>query len=161
MPLQATIWDDPEWCQLTREQQHTYLMISSHPKINSCGVLDLPVPRLTKKARNLNAMDLRAQIHELVEHRYLVTDPEETDEILVRSYLRHDGMFRLGRPARRIALEWRQIESPAIKDAVKTELKRLHQEEPNAIGWPIIATADADLMASIETPNKPQAMPHA
>ena len=154
MPYYASTWNDPQWRDLTVAQQQAYSMIGSQGNISACGVLDVPLRRLTKLAADLTVESLQQQIDVLARRRFLVVD--DTGEILVRSYIRHDGLLKMGtRPAKQIARHWHMIDSRTISRAVVTELRRLYREDPKLPGWAGIRDEDADLFDQIEASESP------
>lgn len=151
MPLYTQVWADDDWRHLTVAQQHAYCLIASHPTIDYCGVLGCSLTRLVRSAADLNLMSLRASVHDLEQRRYLVCDPD-TEEILVRSYIRHNlGLVKRGKPATAVSKSWRRIASPRIAAAVLVELRRLYTEQPELKGWQFIQTGDQELMGQVMT----------
>lgn len=151
-PLKTAIWADDEFRALRPQQQHAYFLIGSQGPITACGVFPLPVRRLTKMAAGLTTDYLQAQVDLLAQARFMVVD-WDTDELLIRSYMRHDGLLKMGdRPAKRIARDFPLIESGRISDAVLDELRRLFQESPKFPGWKGIRSESPDLADMIEKP---------
>jgi len=124
----VTIWADPEWRALPRDAQWLYVLLVSQPQITHCGVLQIPRrgwAALSADEDNAEAIERATRI--LVERRFLVLD-DDTDEILVRTFMRHDGVAT-GPPGtlKNALIAARSVVSPALRRALFLELSRLDQ----------------------------------
>lgn len=128
------IWDDPEWTALTSLQQTVYLALISARGLSYCGVLPLIPARLARVARDLSVRKVTAALDALEAGRFLVID-HDTAEILVRSYVRHDGLLKQPNVTKALVSALRKVDSARIREAVKVELARLLAEQPDARGW--------------------------
>ena len=125
--LQVTMWTNRDFVALAAEDQRTYLMLVSQPTINLCGVVPLTLGRWARMAPDTPVDSLRASIGRLEAASFVVQD-EDSDEILIRSFIRHDGVWR-NQKTRAGALEQRgQITSPKILAALDGEIRRLNDE---------------------------------
>jgi hypothetical protein len=154
-PLYTSIWtNDEDWRTLRPEQQHMYMLLMSQYKVSYCGVLDWIPSRLTGHAKGMTVAYIEAEVENLLARDYLVLDPESS-ELLIRSFIRWDGLLKMGRPSAAIAKDYRSITSHRIKAAVLVELQRLRDEDPNMAGWASIERQDPDLLAEISGPKRP------
>ena len=147
-PLYTAIWNDSDWCRLDPKLQHMYMLLVSQYKVSYCGVLDWIPSRLTKLAHGMTVPYIESLVENLCGRNYLVLD-DGSSELLIRSFIRHDGLLKMGRPSKAIAKDYRSIASTAIRRAVMTELQRLHEENKDLAGWGGIAEQDAALMGEI------------
>lgn len=155
--IYTSIWSDPDWRALTRHQQHCYWMLVSQPKLSPCGVLDYIPGRMANLASDLTRVEVERVVSDLCMTRprpFLVHD-EETSELLVRSFVRHDSLIKGERPAKAIAKDFSAIISGTIRQAVVDELRAHRKTHPGLKGWGGIAEQDADLMALLEQPTRP------
>src|SRR5690349_11147838 len=101
-PLYTAIWNDPDWRRLRPLQQHMYMLLMSQYKVSYCGVLDWIPSRLVGHARGLAIEHIQTEVEGLVGRDYLVLDADSS-ELLIRSFIRWDGLLRMERPAKAIA----------------------------------------------------------
>jgi hypothetical protein len=65
---------------------------------------------------------------------YILVD-ESTEEVLIRSFIRDDGLMARERMATAMAKAYSSVASPAIRGVLVHELKQLHSESPKLFGW--------------------------
>lgn len=147
-PIYTSIWNDDDFRALLPQQQHMYFLLISQHKISYCGVLDWLPSRLTRLAAGITRPYIDTHVNALADAGYLILDPE-TAELLVRSFIRWDGLIKMERPAKAIAKDWRGITSDTIRNAVLTELRRVYTDNPDHAGWIGIRKQDPDLLALI------------
>jgi len=132
--LYLSVWNDPDWRNLTVAAQHAYALLVSHQRLSYCGVLDYFPSRISTLASDLTERKVRAAVSALEVARFVITD-ESTDELLVRSYVRHDGVMDRLNMGKATAVAVEQVCSAQIRDAVLNELGRLMSEKPTLAGW--------------------------
>lgn len=118
------IWADPDFRDLSRGQQWLFFALISQPELNFAGVVTTTDRRLTGCAKGFTVEELRADLAVLQERRFIVVD-EEHDEILVRSYIRHDGAWRTPNVLTSILRDVQVVRSMAIRATLAEELSRL------------------------------------
>src|SRR5690242_12831726 len=96
----------------------------SQPDISAAGVLPLTVGRWATKAQDTTPASIRADIKVLAVARFVYCD-EDTEELLVRTFVRWDNGY--GNPKRRpVILEAaRVVESAELRRALAAEFGRL------------------------------------
>ncbi|WP_051166263.1 hypothetical protein [Amycolatopsis orientalis] len=137
--INLSIWHDEEFINLSLAAKLLYLQLVSQPRLSYAGVLDLAAKRWARPHPDLSLTEIRAALSELDAARFVVID-QETEELLVRSFVRNDELFKqpnVLRSALRVAFD---IESPILRAALATELRRLPVE---ITGPAPSATADA------------------
>src|SRR5688500_791469 len=87
------IWADDDFTALTERAQLYYLRLISQERINRAGVLDLRPRPWARLANDGTPTTARAALHELEQARFIVID-EDTEELLVRTFMRNDGIVR-------------------------------------------------------------------
>lgn len=90
----TNIWRKADWCSLSLEAQWLYEAILSQPDLSRCGVTTWTPNRMAKLASNGNAKKLTQARDELAAARYLLVD-DATEEVMVRTFLKHDGVLNL------------------------------------------------------------------
>lgn len=146
--LYVHIWTDPDFVALSAVAKLIYLQLFSQPKLAYSGVLDLAAKRWARSHPDLDVATVRAALSELDAARFLVVD-QETEEVLVRSFIRRDELWKqpnMLRGALRVAFE---IVSPILRAALARELRRL----------PAGITGPAPLVAADELENGARELP--
>lgn len=128
-----TIWSDDDFTDLSPEAQHLYFVLKTS-SLSYCGVGDWRPGRLAKRARDWTEERVRAAAAELIEQLYILVD-ESTEEVLVRSFIRHDEVLKQPTLAVSMANAHADIASPILRRAVVFELVRLRDEFPDLKGW--------------------------
>lgn len=132
--IKLGIWDDDEFRSLPPHAQHLYFMLLTSPSLTYCGTVDWRPARLSGMASNWTKTDVEAAAYILAERRYIVID-EATEEALVRSFIRHDGLMTKPRMAVSMINAHRAVASLSIRGVIVHEVKRLHEESPELGGW--------------------------
>jgi hypothetical protein len=132
--ITLTMWGDDDWRKLTPAAQHLYLLLLTSPSLSFCGVADWRPARIAKLAGGWTESAVRKAATELSDRLYLVID-EESEEALVRSFIRHDGLMKKPNVAIAMATAHAGVASPLLRGVVVHELRRLHEEQPELKGW--------------------------
>lgn len=125
--INLQIWNDAEFIELSLVAKMVYVQLFSQVKLSYAGVVDLAVKRWTRPHPDVDLAEMRAALAELDAARFVVID-QDTEELLVRSYIRSDELYKqpnVLRGALRTAFE---IESPILRSALAAELRRLPVE---------------------------------
>jgi len=139
--IQTSIWIDDDFLDLTPEAQHLYLVMTTQLTLNFCGVTGWHAGRISQLAAGWTAARVEKAAAELSERLYLVID-EVTGEVLVRSFVRNDGLLLSPNMTKAMYRTFAEIGSRTLRAVVVHELKRLHSEQPLLKGW----EACADLL---------------
>lgn len=119
------IWGkDDDFKALPSSAQRVYLMLFSQRDISAAGVLAITLTRWASYAADTSVASILSDVDTLVRGSYIVLD-RDTDEILVRSFIRWDKGYR--NPKRRPVLldAIANVQSRAIRAAIDVELARL------------------------------------
>ncbi len=123
--LFTAIWArDGEFVRLSCGAQRMYLLLVSQPEVSACGMLPLRLRRWSALAPDTTEGDLRMALKELEEHRFVVVD-EDTEELLVRSFTRHDNGYANPRRQPSIRDAANGIESPSVLAVLAEEFEKL------------------------------------
>lgn len=120
----TAIWRDADFRALSVPEQHAYLMLATQPDISAAGALTLALTRWASRAKGCTVEALREAIDGLEVHRFVVVD-HETEELLVRSFVRWDGGYTNSKRRFAIRDAAAQIESEALRRALAAEFERL------------------------------------
>lgn len=132
--LYVSIWDDPDFLNLRVDDQHAYIALMTNRGISRCGVLDWIPSRFEGLAADLTPARLRRSVKVLRSERFVVID-DRTQELLVRSHVRHDGVLDRLNMGKATGTAFEAIVSDSIRKAIGDELSRLMQERPDLPGW--------------------------
>lgn len=127
--ISVDIWDaDSDFIRLSPGAQWLYFLLLTQPDLNHLGVLALRERRWARKASNTTVNDVRAYIGELGAERYVVVD-EDTEELLIRSFIRRDKVYRQPNVLRAAADNLRLLTSAILRRALAVELRRIQAME--------------------------------
>ena len=143
------IWRDTDWKSLTMPAQWLYKALLSQDSINYAGIIPLTVRRWSKLARDLTVEVVEKAIEELSQARFVVVD-WDTEEVLIRSFIRNDGLWeqpRMMGTALRNAVE---VQSPSLRAALAHELLRVLEMMQAKLGGKTPSEAVAEMMDSTD-----------
>lgn len=128
--LFSTVWSaDDDFRALTRDAQWTYMMLISQPDISHCGVLPLTERRWSTLATDTDADSVRAAVAELAAARFVHID-ESTEELWVRSYMKHDGQYVSPNGLKAIQRAAAEILSKPLQATVNDAVRSLTEAPP-------------------------------
>ena len=127
--INTGIWTDDEFIDISRDEQWLYFLLMTDPKLSYAGVTDWRPGRIAQRSSNTTKEDIEQAGAMLQAGRYIFID-EDTEEVLVRSFLRHDGLLKQPRLGVSMFNAYGSIASKDIRKVVIHELKRLHDEFP-------------------------------
>lgn len=124
----CSIWRDPNFQERSPGAQRLYVLLLSQHELNNAGLLPLTVKRWSRGSVHTSIEDIATALHELADHRYVVVD-EDTEEVLVRSLIRNDGVVKQPNVWKN-ALRCAEVaESASIRLALATELRRMGRQD--------------------------------
>lgn len=128
------MWSDDKWRALTVPAQHLYLLLLSDPRLSYCGVTDWHPGKIANRAKECTGKDIVIAAAELADTWFVVID-EESEEVCIRSYLKHDPVLKNPRLAVTMAKDFGVVGSNKIRAAIVWELQRLKKAEPDLPAW--------------------------
>jgi len=146
--IRESLWRDRDFRNVPRLPQCTYQQVLAQKDLDCAGVLTLNLPLLAKGCTELTVDQLRADFAVLEAARFVFID-EDTDELLVRSYMRLVSVKspNAWKSALRAA---RLIQSRKIRRELASELRRMGRAD---------ATELADELDPIPNPSEPLSEP--
>jgi hypothetical protein len=149
----TNIWEDSDFIALTQEQQRLYLFLISQPNLNHAGLLPLTLRRWSRKAGDLSVTELDKHIAALDDARFVVVD-DDTEELLVRSFVRNDGVWKQPRVMGAMVSAAEEISSRKLRAALLCEVNRIPLEElsdePGAKNGPSIRDQVAEHIKALQ-----------
>lgn len=134
--VKVGIWADSDFRKLSRAAQGLYFQLVSSPTMSLCGVADWRPNRLAALTEGETPDTVRRATLELIEASYVVVD-DETEEILVRSFVRHDGLIKTPNIASAMVKDYAGVASDLLRRVIVHELIRLKADEPEMKGWSV------------------------
>ncbi|WP_204078239.1 hypothetical protein [Planotetraspora phitsanulokensis] len=105
-----------------------FMLALTQPGLSYCGVVPFTLRRWSQLAADSSVPKLRRSINALQKARYVVVD-EDTEEMLVRSFLRHDGILDSPNMARATVKDFENVGSKLLRTIIVVEVFRLLNEE--------------------------------
>lgn len=128
------IWQDPDWRKLSAGAQRMYVQLLSWHSLSYAGSMDYLPKRLAQGCGELTPQAVEHAVDELAAARFVLID-RDTDELLIRSFLRHDKLHLQPNMMRRVEKDYVVLQSEVLRAAFLRELRRFHAETPDAAGW--------------------------
>lgn len=89
--LLAAAWIDEDWTKLRAREQWLYMLLLSQPKLTLVGCIDYRPGHWANLASDVTHGTLTAAVDGLEAADYIAVD-RDTDELLIRSFTKHDGI---------------------------------------------------------------------
>jgi hypothetical protein len=126
--IKASIWSDSDFAALPASVQRVYLVIVSQSELSLCGIIQPSPKRWARYATDTPIEDVQKAILVLEEHRFTVSD-DDTDELLIRSFVRHD--LALGSPNAVVGLSkaYEAIHSKVLRKVLMEELHKVEDHK--------------------------------
>lgn len=113
--IKTEVWEaGSEFRRRTLPAQWAYAMLVSQPQINNCGVLPYVPEKWARFATGLTIDQLDSALAELEQHRFVVVD-QDTGELLVRTFIKHDRIWKQPNLVTAARREYAAIESDRIR----------------------------------------------
>ena len=117
-------WGNADFKALTCQQQLLYLKLVSQTDISLAGVLTLATIRWAGQTAGVTDKDIARTLAELEAARFIVCD-RETQEVLVRSYVRNDLGWRSSKTMKAVKAAVGRILSPRLRGVISAELLKV------------------------------------
>jgi hypothetical protein len=113
--IKVEVWDaGSEFRELGIDAQWAYQMLVSQPSVSMCGTLAYTPKKWAKLARGLTLEVVEEALLELEEAWYVILD-RDTDEVLIRSFVKHNTPWAMGNLVTAGRRQFREIDSEAIR----------------------------------------------
>lgn len=131
--INVDIWGDDEWLDVSPEAQHLYFVLYTWPP-SFCGAGDWLPRKVATRSRGWTVPRVLDAAEELVAGEFLLIDID-TEEYLLRSWIKHDGLFRQPNMAVSVANARVELASRTLKAVVVHEVRKLRSSEPDLVSW--------------------------
>lgn len=133
-PVNVTIWSDPDFRALPPAAQHLYLLLWTSPGLTYCGTHDWRPGRLAALSTGFTAEHIQTVADCLIARHFLVVD-EDTEEVLVRSWARFDGLMKKPRMAVSYANAYAAVASSKLRAVLAHETEKIRKDAPDLACW--------------------------
>lgn len=125
--LYLSVWDSDDFTNLTMAEQWTYWALLSSPDLSWCGVAPLLPQRLARLSRDGQAAKISRALAGLAAKSYVLID-QDTAEVAVRTYVRHDGVMKQPNVLCASIKAWGKVHSEPIREAIRKEFGKGYVE---------------------------------
>lgn len=146
--LHVAIWTDFDFKALLDVEQHMYFVLLSQPRMNLCGVLDFIPSRIALCVDHWTTDDVERLVKGLEAKRYVVVD-YDSHELLLRSFLRNDGLLRSHTITKGAASDYAEVMSDKLRKVLDDEIARAFREDPEMAGWKGLKEANPILFGRV------------
>lgn len=156
----TSIWKDEDFVALPPSAQRLYLFLLSQDDLSYCGVLPLRERRWAAKAAGMAVADIECDLKTLEGSAYPSANPDQAQartpfviidrdsgELLVRSLIRRDGVWKQPNLLKQARDSADQVESRQIRGALLAELRRLPLDES---GSELVRRVTDEFIADLE-----------
>jgi hypothetical protein len=128
------IWGDDDFRDLPVDSQNLYWTLWTSPDRTYCGAHEWRPGKLSQCAEDWTLPRLLTAATVLSERLFVLFD-DVTEECLIRSWIKHDGLWRTPNLAVTIANARAAMGSKTLRGVVVHEVKKLVRAEPELNGW--------------------------
>jgi hypothetical protein len=128
------IWGDDDWRGLTFVAQELYHTLHTSPGLSHVGVADWWPERIASRGAAWTVELVEAAGRELEDALYFVID-RRTREVLLREFIRTDGIMKQPKMAVSVANAYASTESSMLRGVIVHELQKLREDQPDLPGW--------------------------
>lgn len=131
--IKRAIWIDEDFLDRSPVAQWLYFHLLTSD-LSLAGVSDWRPKKIVPKSTGLTVDVVTSAAEEMQDALYLIID-DDTEEVLIRSFVRHDGLLKQPNMGVAVAKAYGSIASRELRAVMVYELQRLHHEEPKLSGW--------------------------
>ena len=128
------IWGDDDWLDCTPPAQHLYFVLWNWPTLSYCGAGDWHPGRIASKAKGWTPAAVERAAAELSRDLFLLID-ETTGEFLLRSWIKHDGLWKVPNMAVSMANARAELASRTLRGVIVHEVSKVRAAHPGLSSW--------------------------
>ncbi len=143
----TAIWRDERFRSLSGSAQRTYLMLVTQDDISGAGTLPLTIRRWATNAADTTRDGIEHDLKVLEAAGFVFTD-EDTEEVLIRTFVKHDKGYTNPKRKPVILVAAKGILSPKLRRVLWIELAKLGLED----SLPPLPDTSMDSLSDSHTP---------
>jgi hypothetical protein len=132
--INLDIWGDEDWLDLAPRAQHLYFVLWTSPQLSYCGTGEWRPAKIAAKAKGWTPVQVEAAAAELSERLFLIIDTD-TEEFLLRSWAKHDGLWRTPNMAVSMANARADLASRKLRGVFVFEVLKLKKRNADSNSW--------------------------
>ena len=132
--INLDLWGNDDWLDLSPSAQHLYFVLWTSPQLSYCGTGDWHPGKIASKARGWTPADVELAAEELSHGLFLIIDTD-TSEFILRSWMKHDGLWRTPNMAVSMANARADLASRMLRGVVVFEALKIRKREPTSPSW--------------------------
>lgn len=132
--IHLDIWGDDDFLDLPVDAQMLYFTLYTSEGRTLCGAHQWSAKKLTQRAGDWTVDRIEAAAQILSERLFLIIDAD-TDECLLRSWIKHDGLWRTPNMAVSVANARGNVASRTLRGVIVHEVLKLRAAEPTSTSW--------------------------
>ncbi|KJF21939.1 hypothetical protein C7T36_18335 [Rhodococcus sp. AD45-ID] len=130
--IQFSLWNNKDFRKLSAASQRMYLVLFGQKDVNNAGMLPLMPARWAKYCDETDVDHVWACLSELATRDFIVFDTD-SDELLIRSFIRGDGVVKQPNVFKNALKCAELVDSPSIRIVLATELRKLRRRDADAV----------------------------
>lgn len=158
--IQTGIWGHPDVRALPPLQQWLYLQVWTHPDLSYVGVLEWRPGKIAQLSEGSTPEFVSELVPLLQQRLFFVVDPS-TEEVLVRSYLRWDGLLKQPKLSVSMTNAYAATGSNLLRGVIVHELQKLREEFPEWHAWSVPQVVSIMKHPAIDAAELPIGLPLA
>lgn len=132
--IHLDIWGDDDWMDLPVDAQMLYFTLYTSEGRTLCGSHEWNPKRLAQRAGDWTVGRIEAAAEVLSRDLFLIIDTN-TDECLLRSWIKHDGLWRTPNMAVSVANARGSLASKVLRGVIVHEVQKLRSADPKSSSW--------------------------
>lgn len=157
--MQTALWrPESDFRSLTVDAQWAYELLCQQDGLSYAGIIDYRPGRFAALAKDATPAKVKLAIRKLEGARFVVVD-RDTEELLVRSYVRHDGVMDRTNMGKAVGRALLRVTSTKLHGAILSELARLYADKPTLAGFIGFADVCPDAMERVSAMSSTMPLP--
>lgn len=132
--IHLDIWGDDDWLDLPVDAQMLYFTLYTSPGRTLCGAHEWNPGKLAQRAGDWTVARIEDAGSILSRELFLIIDTD-TGECLIRSWIKHDGLWRTPNMAVSVANARANLASRTLRGVIVFEVSKLKAAEPTSTSW--------------------------
>ncbi len=132
--INLDLWGDDDWMDLSVDAQMLYLTLYTNPGLSFCGAGEWHPGRIAARAKDWTVPRVEVAAVELSRRLFVVIDTD-TGEYLLRSWIKHDGLWRTPNMAVTVANARGELSSRTLRGVVVFEVAKIKKSHPESTSW--------------------------